>query len=108
MQNHNKEVANILKTAYHWKAPINGNFPQVVYARLSSAPVRHADNKLYGYRVVYRITIIDKIERLDLAETIRHAMEDAGWMWENGTAQDNDNECYTVQDFSKLGEENHE
>lgn len=104
----NKDVVNILKTLYsniyHYKAPVSGTYPMVVYNCITNAPAQRADNRTYGSRVVYRVTVIDKLETPDTA--LRQAFEDAGWLWEGTTiTQDvNENEIdevYTSIDFSK-------
>lgn len=107
----NKAVVNILKqffpvsSIYHNLAPITNEYPLIVYSTLIDVPALRADNKLYGSRIVYRITIIDKQE-YDV-NNLKDAFEDAGWLWENTNIiidknVNNIDEVYTSIDVSYL------
>lgn len=108
----NVEVVDILKEyferIYHHSAPVDAAYPAVVYACITNAPARRADNRVYGLRFVYRVTVINTLEYDDTA--LRRAFEDAGWLWENTyVTQDKGlnevDEIYTSIDISKLVKE---
>lgn len=107
----NKQIVEILMTLYeriyHNSAPVDCNYPLVVYNLITLSPSLRADNRTHGARAVYRITVIDKLETPD--SEIRQAFEDAGWLWEgtNVTQDKGKNEVdeiYTSIDVSKLTE----
>lgn len=107
----NKEIVKLLKmlfpasSIYHNVAPIETTYPIVVYSTLVNVPSRRADNKTYGSRLVYRITIIDDKEFND--EELIDVFENAGWLWENTNIIVDKNvndvdEVYTSIDVSYL------
>lgn len=101
-------VANALLTEfqqdqiYHDNLPEDGRFPAIMYTDLSIVPSLHADNRLYGYEHVIRVTIVTRgnSEINALKSLVYNAMVNAGFMWENTNKVHDKNEYYTSLDFS--------
>lgn len=85
-----------------WK----GKFPLIIFQKASKAPVLHADNKLYGYSVSYKIVVANQYEEADnVVNAVINAMENAGFMWASSDTEYNDefHEFYTIMMF-RIGE----
>ena len=70
---------------FHDVLPENGDYPMIVYKDISETPILHADNKLYGYEHIIRVTIVTdgNSGTNDLKDTVYDAMIDAGFAWQN-------------------------
>ena len=114
MINYDAAVSNILLgefpagesvKIYHNRAPEVGDaaYPYIVYRSLSLSPVFHADNQMWGYQHVVRVTVVSKNESAkDVENRVLTAMETGGYVWQglNPAVEDKEyGETYTAMDF---------
>lgn len=87
---------------FHDDLPENGCYPCVQYTDLSESAVQHADNRLYGYEHIIRVTVVTKgnADINELKDRVFHAMTDAGFMWQNTTKLRDGKEYYVSMDYS--------
>ena len=80
----------------------SGKYPVVVYKDISETPVLHADDALYGYEHIIRVTIVTNSNSgiNELKSAVFDCMTDAGFMWQNTNKVNDDGEFYTAMDFS--------
>ena len=90
------------KQIYHDDLPENGSYPMIQYTDLTETPVLHADNKLYSYEHVIRVTIVTYGNSgiNELKQKVYDCMVDAGFMWQNTNKVRDGKEYYTAMDFS--------
>ena len=91
------------RQVYHDDVPEDGTYPMVCYTDISETPVLHADNELYAYEHIIRVTIVTygNAGINELKKKVYRCMVDAGFMWQNtGKARDG-KEYYTSLDFSR-------
>ena len=101
-------VANALLTEfnqnqiYHDDLPEQAVYPMIQYTDLTEAPVLHADNKLYSYQHIIRVTIVTygNADINELKGKVYRCMVDAGFMWQNTNKVRDGKEYYTAMDFS--------
>ena len=87
---------------YHDNLPENNVFPCVMYTDVTESPVLHADNQLYGYEHIIRVTIVTNGNSgiNELKDDVYDCMTAAGFMWQNTNKVRENNEYYTSMDFS--------
>ena len=86
---------------YHDDAPDDGVYPILVYTTISEVPAMNADNGLYAWQKVVRVTVIDNTQtrRHAFKEAIYKAMKQAGFAWQMTNTMKNINEYYLIMDF---------
>lgn len=102
------QAANALLTQFeacqifHDFLPENNTYPAIMYTDVTESPVLHADNALYGYEHIVRVTIVTDTNAgiNELKDRVFDCMTAAGFMWQNTDKTRNDNEYYTNMDFS--------
>ena len=87
---------------YHDDVPEHGNYPMVCYTDLTLNPALHADNKLYAYEHIIRVTIVSygNAPINELKAKVYDAMTKAGFMWRSTNKTRDDKEYYTAMDFT--------
>lgn len=103
-----KLAANALLTEFeenqifHDDLPEDGNYPMVQYTDLTEVPVLHADNALFAYQHIIRVTIVSygNTGINALKNKVFRCMTNAGFMWQNTNKVRDDKEYYTAMDFS--------
>lgn len=87
---------------FHDEVPENGSYPMVCYTDLSETPVLHADNKLYGYEHIVRVTVVTygNAGINELKEKVFEKMTATGFVWQNSNKARVGKEYYTTLDFS--------
>jgi len=103
-----KKVAQALLTRFnenqifHDNLPEKAVYPMIQYTDVSETPVLHADNKLYAYEHIIRVTIVTygNAGINALKGTVFDAMTEAGFMWQRTSKARDGKEYYTALDFS--------
>ena len=103
-----KLVANALLTEfnqnqiYHDNLPEQAVYPMIQYTDLTEAPVLHADNKLYAYQHIIRVTVVTygNADINELKCKVYRCMVDAGFVWQNTNKVRDGKEYYTAMDFA--------
>ena len=103
-----EKVANALKTEFadnqifHDDLPEDGNYPMIVYTDVTETPVLNADNALYGYEHIIRVTIATYGNSgiNALKNKVFSCMTNAGFSWQNTNKARDGKEYYTALDFS--------
>ena len=87
---------------YHDNVPEHGNYPMICYTDLSETPVLHADNKLYAYETIIRVTAVSfgNAPLNSLKQRIFSCMTNAGFMWQDTNKTRDGKEYYLTMDFS--------
>lgn len=87
---------------FHDDLPEDTNYPKICYTDLAESPVLNADNRLYGYEHIIRVTIVtygnNNINRLK--NNVFECMENAGFLWQSTNKVRDGKEYYTAMDFS--------
>ena len=103
-----KAVADALLTVfnekqiYHDNLPEKAIYPSVQYTDLTESPKLHADNRLYSYEHIIRVTLITygNADINTLKNEVYEAMTNAGFMWQGTNKTREGKEYYTALDFS--------
>lgn len=79
-----------------------GKYPAVVYSTLTEIPHMHADNQLYAWEKVIRITLVTNtlVGTEEMKWQIYDSMTQREFMWENTNTTKDGNEYYIAMDFS--------
>ena len=87
---------------YHDNLPEHGTYPMVCYSDIGENPVLHADNALYGYEHLIRVTIVTDGNHgiNDLKNDVYDCMVSAGFIWQTTNKTRDGHEYYTAMDFS--------
>ena len=109
---HGQEVdvkcANALLTEFeqnqifHDDLPEDGTYPMICYTDLTETPELHADNHLYSYEHIIRVTVVTHGNTgiNALKNKVFNCMTNAGFMWQNTNKVRDGKEYYTALDFS--------
>ena len=103
-----EKVANSLLSKFdksqifHDDLPEDGTYPMIYYTDLTESALSHADNKLYGYEHIIRVTIVTYGNAAinDLKNEVFECMTENGFMWQNTNKVRDGKEYYTAMDFS--------
>ena len=87
---------------YHDDLPEQAVYPMIQYTDLTETPKIHADNKLYAYEHIIRVTVITygNADINTLKDAVYDAMTNAGFIWQNTNKVRDGKEYYTALDFS--------
>lgn len=87
---------------FHDDVPENGTYPMICYTDLSETPVLHADNELYAYETIIRVTAVlfGNAGINDMKQRIHSCMTNAGFMWQDTNKTRDGKEYYLTMDFS--------